>query len=148
MKRLLIIAIAFASVALAWMFYPSDEIDFNSEVKPIFNKKCIACHGGVRQRAGFSVLFRKEALAPTESGKPAIIPGKPDESELMRRITANDPEERMPFKHEPLTESEIATLRQWIAEGAKWGDHWAYVPVKKSEPPAPDASEDWEKNDI
>jgi hypothetical protein len=135
MKRLLIITIAIASLILTWTFYPSDEIDFSAEVKPIFNKKCISCHGGVRQKAGFSVLFRKEALAPTESGKPAIIPGKPDESELIRRITATDPEERMPYKHEPLSESEIATLRQWIEEGAKWGDHWAYLPVRKMSPP-------------
>src|SRR3954463_1833820 len=119
MKRLLIIVLAIASVVVAWIFYPADEIDFNAEVKPIFNKKCIACHGGVRQKAGFSVLFRKEALAPTESGKPAIIPGKPDESEIMRRITATDPEERMPFKHEPLSAQEIETLGQWISEGAK-----------------------------
>jgi hypothetical protein len=52
-------------------------VDFNTEVKPIFNKKCITCHGGVRRKAGFSVLFRSEALAKTESGKPAIIPGDP-----------------------------------------------------------------------
>ncbi len=150
MKRLLIIGIAVASVILAWIFYPSHEIDFSTEVKPIFNKKCISCHGGVRQKAGFSVLFRKEALAPTESGKPAIIPGKPDESELMKRITTADPEERMPYKHEPLNESEIATLRQWIKEGAKWGDHWAYVPVKNILLPQQglEATEDGPRNAI
>ncbi|HWA33028.1 MAG TPA: DUF1553 domain-containing protein [Cyclobacteriaceae bacterium] len=140
MKRLFVIAIAAATLVLAWIFYPVDEIDFSAEVKPIFNKKCISCHGGVRQKAGFSVLFRKDALAPTESGKPAIIPGKPDESELIRRITATDPEERMPYKHEPLSGSEISTLRQWIKEGAKWGDHWAYLPVKKILPPAFDTN--------
>ena len=110
-------------------------IDFNSQVKPIFNKKCITCHGGVRRKAGFSVLFRSEALAKTESGKLAIIPGDPNHSELMKRIQNKDPEERMPYKHAPLSDDEIAILRRWIKEGARWGDHWAYVSVKPVEVP-------------
>ena len=112
-------------------------VDFSSQVKPIFNKKCITCHGGVRRKGGFSVLFRSEALAKTESGKPAILPGDPDHSELIRRITNKDPEERMPYKHEPLTADEINILRRWIKEGAPWGDHWAYVPVKPVDIPQP-----------
>ncbi len=141
MKRLFIIAIAIATLAVVWALYPSQEVDFSSDVKPIFNKKCISCHGGVRQKGGFSLLFSKDALAPTESGKPAIIPGDATGSELIRRVTATDPEERMPYKHEPLNESEIATLRQWIEEGARWGDHWAYVPVKQVTPPTPNSSD-------
>lgn len=81
-------------------------IDFNTEVKPIFNKKCISCHGGVKRKAGFSLLFRSEALANNESGKPAIIPGEPDKSEMIRRLTLKDPEERMPFKHDPLSDKD------------------------------------------
>src|SRR5580658_1764534 len=96
-------------------------IDFNTEVKPIFNKKCITCHGGVRQKGGFSLLFRSEALVKTESGKFAIIPGDPDHSELIRRISLKDPEERMPYKHDPLTAGEIKILKNWIKQGAKWG---------------------------
>jgi Protein of unknown function (DUF1553)/Protein of unknown function (DUF1549)/Planctomycete cytochrome C/Carbohydrate binding module (family 6) len=121
-------------------------IDFNTQVKPIFNKKCIACHGGVKRKADFSLLFRSEALAPTESGRPAIIPGKPDESELIRRLTLKDPEERMPYKHDALTNNEIEILRNWIKQGAKWGDHWAYVPVKSE--PAPHIENEWIQNDI
>ena len=113
----------------------SHPVDFNSEVKPIFNKKCIACHGGVKRKAGFSLLFRSEALEKNESGIPAIIPGDPDNSEMIRRITHKDPEERMPYKHEPLTEHEISVLRNWIKQGANWGNHWAYVEVKKPELP-------------
>ncbi len=143
------IAVVFTVIAvtLAWIFYPADEVDFNTEVKPILNKKCISCHGGVRQKAGFSVLFRKEALSNTESGKPAIIPGKPEESEMIRRISSTDPEERMPYKHDPLSQTEIETLSKWIKEGAKWGDHWAYVPLKKIDPP-PASAKDWAKNDV
>ena len=73
-------------------------VDFNAKVKPIFNKKCITCHGGVRRKANFSLLFRSEALGKTESGKPAIVPGHPEESEMIRRISLKDPEDRMPYK--------------------------------------------------
>jgi Protein of unknown function (DUF1553)/Protein of unknown function (DUF1549)/Planctomycete cytochrome C len=105
-------------------------VDFSTQVKPILNKKCITCHGGVRRKGGFSVLFRSEALAKTETGIPAILPGDPDHSELIKRITNKDPEERMPYKHEPLSKEEISILRRWIKEGAPWGDHWAYLPVR------------------
>ncbi|MBZ5855973.1 DUF1553 domain-containing protein [Flavihumibacter profundi] len=121
-------------------------VDFSADVKPILNKKCITCHGGVKAKAGFSVLFREEAMAPTESGKPAILPGDPDHSELIRRITNKDPEERMPYQHEPLSKDEIDIFRRWIKQGAKWGDHWAYLPVKQE--PVPELQDAWCKNDI
>ncbi len=132
-------------------------VDFNAQVKPIFNKKCITCHGGVRRKAGFSLLFRSEALEKNESGKPAIIPGDPEHSEMIRRLTVKDPEERMPYKHEALSKDEIEILKKWIKEGAQWGDHWAYVAVKPVEAPKPKSSLfglipakkiDWAKNDI
>jgi hypothetical protein len=113
-------------------------VDYNTEIKPIFNKKCITCHGGVKRQSGFSLLFRSEALAVNKSGKAAIIPGDPDNSELIRRLSLKDPEERMPYKHPPLSGDEIATLKKWIKQGAKWGDHWAYVPVEKTEAPKVD----------
>ena len=77
MKQLTFLLLFSTAVLVAWVFYPESEIDFNTEVKPILNKKCIACHGGVRRKSGFSLLFRQEALAINESGKPAIIPGDP-----------------------------------------------------------------------
>ena len=135
----------------------SQTVDFNAQVKPIFNKKCITCHGGVRRKAGFSLLFRSEALAKNESGKPAIIPGDPEHSEMIRRLTLKDPEERMPYKHEALSKDEIEILKKWIKEGAQWGDHWAYVAVQPVEVPKPKPSLfglisakkiDWAKNDI
>nr|WP_255486646.1 DUF1553 domain-containing protein [Mucilaginibacter sp. SP1R1] len=122
------------------------EIDYSVDVKPIFNKKCISCHGGVKKQSGFSLLFQDEAMARAKSGKLAIIPGDPDGSELMRRITCTDPDERMPYKKEPLTEQEISTLRTWIKQGAKWGDHWAYLPVKKVA--VPNVTNTWIRNDI
>jgi hypothetical protein len=131
------------------------EIDFSAEVKPILNKHCISCHGGVKRSGNFSVLFRNEALDTTESGKFGIIPGDPEQSEMIRRILSKDPEERMPYKEPPLAEHDIEILKKWIKQGAKWGDHWAYVPPTEPEVPkqknllASVSSEDeWAKNEI
>ena len=130
-------------------------VDYSTDVKPILNKKCITCHGGVKKQGGFSVLFREEALGKTESGHPAIIPGDPDKSEMMKRLTSHDPEERMPYKEEPLHDEEIDILRRWIKQGAQWGEHWAYVPVKSVSVPKPTTffglisrDNEWAKNEI
>lgn len=133
-----------------------EKIDFSAEVKPILNKRCISCHGGVKQNGGFSVLFRQEALDTTESGKYAIIPGDPEHSEMIRRINLTDPEQRMPYKEEALSSDEIRILTKWIEQGAEWGDHWAYVAPKAVTVPKPGRllsgmgapSEEWAKNDI
>lgn len=153
MKRLpaytLLIISALVLIVVIYYFFNASKtkIDFNSQVKPIFNKNCIACHGGVRQKSEFSLLFRSEALAPAKSGKYAIVPGNAEGSELIKRISASDPDERMPYKHEPLSKNEIDILRQWINEGANWGDHWAYVSVKPVE--VPEVVEDgWNRNGI
>lgn len=120
----------------AWMISGTrNAVDFSADVKPIINKNCITCHGGVKAKGGFSLLFREEALAKTESGKPAIIPGDADASDMIRRLTLDDPEERMPYQHEPLSKDDIQTLRDWVDQGAKWGEHWAYVPLKPVELP-------------
>ena len=147
-KKSLIVLLILAAVAFASyrLLIPHKMIDFSADVKPILNKKCITCHGGVKQQAGFSVLFREDMFAPTKSGKRAVIPGDPDGSEMIRRITLTDPEERMPYKHPPLTKEEITILRTWIKQGAKWGDHWAYIPVK--EVAIPDVKNPWIRNDI
>ncbi|MCW5911409.1 MAG: DUF1553 domain-containing protein [Cyclobacteriaceae bacterium] len=144
-KILYPVLILAVSIAAAWYFLPDSKIDYNTQVKPILNKKCISCHGGVKREADFSLLFRQEALAKAESGKYAIIPGDAAHSELVKRITATDPQERMPYKKEPLTKEEIDILTQWIEEGAAWGDHWAYVAVKEQTVPS---KNDWTQNDI
>lgn len=145
-KMVFVLALLIGLGVVACFSSRSEKVDFSADVKPILNKKCISCHGGVTAKAGFSVLFREEALAKTESGKPAIIPGDPDASEMIRRLTLKDPEERMPYKHEALSKDEIDILRRWVKQGAQWGEHWAYVPVKKTA--VPDESDSWIKNDI
>jgi len=145
LKRLpILITSLFVLVVGYFLLRPEEPIDFHTQVKPIFNKKCIVCHGGVKREANFILLFREDAMGTAESGKKPIIPKDPDHSELIHRILSNDPEERMPFKKDPLTAKEIEILKQWIKEGALWGDHWAYVKVKPQEIP----NESWGTNAI
>lgn len=125
----------------------SGQIDFNTQIRPILNKNCLSCHGGVKRAGGFSLLFREDALEPTESGLPAIVPGEPDQSEMIARLRHPDPEIQMPLERPALTDEEVGLLRQWIKEGAKWETHWAYVPPQKS--PLPKISaKDWPRNEI
>jgi hypothetical protein len=159
-KKNIILIVTVAITAMVSIFVVATrqpDVDFSADVKPIINSKCISCHGGVKKQAGFSLLFRDEALDTTESGKPAIIPGNPSESELIRRLTLKDPEERMPYEHEPLSKEEIQIFTRWIKQGAKWGEHWAYTPVAIQELPGPSSGFfglfgekkwDWVKNDI
>ena len=127
----LLIFVSVVAYAMLW----EDAVDYNTEVKPILNRHCISCHGGVKKNGGFSLLFREQAVAPTLSGVAAILPGDPHGSEMIRRITSKDPEERMPYKKAPLTKEEVSVLRRWIKQGAVWDVHWAYQPVKNT--PAP-----------
>lgn len=122
-------------------------VDFNTEIRPILNTQCMSCHGGVKRSGGFSLLFRSEALAETESGKPAIIPGDPGSSEFIKRLTHHDPEERMPLDAPPLSEDEITKLTKWIRQGAEWEDHWAYVKPKNISLP-PVQTSNWTRNGI
>ena len=136
-KKWLIVIFILAIGGAYYLFTRQRKVDFNAEIKPIFNKNCIICHGGVRHQANFSLLFRSDALAVNKSGKRAIIPGDPEHSEMIRRLTLKDPEDRMPFKHPPLAPGDISLLRKWIKEGAQWGDHWAYVAVQPVVVPIP-----------
>lgn len=154
-KLLLVISVLVVTVLILTFSTSHKSVDFTTEVKPVLNKNCITCHGGVRQKGGFSLLFHDQALGKTKSGQYAIIPGDPDHSEMIRRLTLNDPEDRMPYKHESLSKRDIDILRRWIKEGARWGEHWAYVPVKVV--PVPQSKtffglittkSDWAKNQV
>ena len=139
-----------ASVAVVLLIFPGDKnesISFNQDVRPILNENCLVCHGGVRQSGQFSMLFASDAFLDTESGKPAIIPGHPDSSELMMRILDEDPEERMPLEADPLSEEDIQILEQWIEEGASWETHWAYNALEAVDIPSP-KNASWGANEI
>lgn len=143
-KGLTAVAVIGALVAggAVWasLYHPHDtaaqHVDFNRDIRPIFNAHCITCHGGVKQVSGVSFSYREQALGKGKSGRPTIVPGSPHASELMARITSNDPEFRMPLHQQPLAANEIALLRRWIEQGAPWENYWAFVPPKPQALPA------------
>lgn len=123
----------------------AETVDFNQQIRPILNKHCTSCHGGVRQAGDVSFIYRQQTL---DSG--IIVPGEPDESELISRVTSDDPELRMPppADHpEPLTQAQVALLRDWIAQGAPWGEHWSLRAPKDSLAAARQSSS-WPRSDL
>ncbi|MCW1921446.1 PSD1 and planctomycete cytochrome C domain-containing protein [Luteolibacter arcticus] len=136
-----------ALIALALPVHAA--VDFARDVRPILNSHCTACHGGVKEAGEVSFIYRDKALGKGESGKTIIVPGDPAASEVMARILSTDPDEVMPKpEHGPrLADAEIATLRQWIQEGAKWGEHWSFVAPEKHQPPTVKDTA-WPRNDI
>ena len=119
-------------------------VDFNRDVRPILNGHCTACHGGVKQAGGVSFNYRDQVLGRGKSGKPTVVAGQPGESELLRRILlpAGDEDRMPPASHgegKALSPAEVATLRQWITEGAPWGSHWSFMkPVPQPLPTVKD----------
>jgi mono/diheme cytochrome c family protein len=131
-------------------------IDFEQQIRPIFQRSCIKCHGDEKQKGGLRLDRPKEVFGSLDSGKQAVIASKPDQSELIRRITTADPDDRMPPKSDPLSAAEIQLIRGWINQGATWPEskiagpttrpemvvtaedrqHWSYLPLHRVDPPA------------
>ncbi|SFT16191.1 Planctomycete cytochrome C [Zhouia amylolytica] len=133
-----VIVLLFVTLAIVVTYNlvkPEQVVSFSSDIKPILNKHCISCHGGVKKNGGFSLLFEEEAFAKTESGIPAIIPGDAKNSSFIKRLHESDPELRMPYKRPALSKEEITLLTKWIDQGAKWGAHWAYSAPQEVEIP-------------
>ncbi|MCB9279785.1 MAG: DUF1553 domain-containing protein [Lewinellaceae bacterium] len=144
-RRVVQILIAGGLIAAACQ-RTDDRISYNRDIRPIFNKKCLPCHGGVKKLGGFSLLFREEALGSTDSGKPAIVPGSHKKSELYHRLTEQDPGKRMPQESDPLSAGEIRLIARWLDEGAQWEEPWSYIPPKET--PAPKTGSDWPQADL
>ncbi len=124
---------------------------FNSEVRPILAKHCFKCHGpdDKARKAKLRLDQREAALLGGKSKRPAIVPGHPEQSELIRRIFAEDEEEIMPPPHakNPLSAEDKESLKRWIASGAEYRVHWAYVPPRQ--PPLPKVKQTrWVRNAI
>jgi hypothetical protein len=131
----------------------SGQLDFNFDIKPILSDRCFKCHGPdpKNRKAGLRLDIESEAYAVLKNSPNlhAIIPGKPDESELVKRIYATDPQMIMPpvESNLSLTDDEKALLRRWVGQGAKYKKHWAYIKPVKSALPEVD-NNDWPKNEI
>ena len=129
---------------------PAAKVDFTREVRPVLASHCFKCHGqdeGAR-KAELRLDVRQFAIKPAKSGELAIVPGKPDKSELVRRIFAEDDDQMPPDgAKNPLTPAEKEILKRWIAEGAEYKPHWAFIaPKQTSLPKVHDKS--WPQNSI
>lgn len=125
-------------------------IQFNRDIRPILSENCFPCHGAdsASRKAGLRLDRFEDATAPAKDGKVAIVPGKTDESELVKRVYATD-EDRMPPEriHKTLTAAQKELLKQWIACGAKYQPHWSYIAPQK--PAVPEIkNKRWVKNSI
>jgi len=127
-------------------------VEFNRDIRPIFSDKCYTCHGPDAGNRKTKLRFDIETGAKIElaKGRLVISPGDPEKSELYRRVASTDNTIRMPpayMGREKLTDREIDLIRRWIEQGAKWEQHWAFIPPKR--PPIPDVSQkDWPHNPI
>ncbi len=118
-----------------------DKIEFNRDIRPIMSNTCFACHGPDVKNNPVDLRLDSFAAAtgPIEDGKPerALVPGKPDDSEAIRRIIASDPDDLMPppdFRFK-LSSRDKAMFRKWVEQGAEYQEHWAYRPLGKPEVP-------------
>lgn len=130
-------------------------VDFARDIRPVLESNCYKCHGPKKQDGGIRWDRKARAMAGGDSGEVAIAPGKPAGSELVRRLTAEDEEKRMPPADagKPLAAAEIAMITRWIEQGAAWPDsatdtkHWAYVkPVRPALGKV--ADKNWPRNAI
>ena len=112
----------------------ADAVDFSRDIRPILSESCFPCHGpdaAIRQ-AALRLDTPEGALTDRDSGGPVIVPGDPSQSELYLRISAEDPDERMPpgdFERQ-LSAADVNAIRRWLADGAKREPHWSFVPPR------------------
>jgi hypothetical protein len=134
--------------------YQNTEISYNRDIRPILSDKCFLCHGpdANTREAGLRLDLQEGAFAEllVNKGHFAVVPGSPEESELIRRIESTDPAVLMPLPESnlpQLTPEEIAVFKQWIKEGAKYEKHWSFItPVQTDLPDV--KKESWVKNEI
>ncbi|HRX79327.1 MAG TPA: DUF1549 domain-containing protein, partial [Pirellulaceae bacterium] len=140
----------YVTLALLGSFVQSshadESVEYNRTIRPLLAAKCLACHGPDEEerKADLRLDVRESAI---DSG--AIVPNKPDESELLRRVLSTDPDEQMPplDSGETLTDEQRHQLRLWIQDGAKYEQHWAFVPPQRPAIPMVKESS-WVRNDI
>ena len=121
-------------------------VEFNRDIRPILSENCYACHGPDKNKRKAKLRLDERASAVALQ---ALVPGKPEESELVARVNSDDAEQVMPppASHKTLTQTQKNLLQQWIAQGAEYQAHWAYVaPERHPIPVVKQAS--WVRNPI
>jgi hypothetical protein len=108
-----------------------DRPDWNWDVRPILSQNCFSCHGRATQKAGLRLDVQESAYGPIpdDKNRRAIVPGNLRKSELYKSIISTDPDHKMPPKeaHKTLSTREVAVIERWIAQGAQYKQHWAYM---------------------
>ena len=134
------------------VLFGADTVGFNRDIRPILSDKCFTCHGPDAANRKTKLRFDIEsgAMIALREGRHAIVPGDPDNSEMVRRITSTDKAVRMPpayMGREKLSDHEIELIRTWISQGAKWEPFWSFIPPQR--PPLPAVKDqNWAKNPI
>jgi hypothetical protein len=132
----------------------AQHLDFNQDVQPILASNCFSCHGPdpEMRKAGLRLDLEESAFRKRAGHPDAIVPGHPEQSELIKRIESKDPHHLMPQSAQgeakPMKAADIAVLREWIEEGAVYRPHWAFE--KPTRPPVPAAAQNdaWAKSPI
>ena len=142
---------------LLLLFLPAgaeEPVSFNDAIQPLMSETCYHCHGpdsGTREPKDEPLrLDRPEfAFAKRANGKAVIVPGKPEESLIIQLMRSTDPDKQMPppKAHRQLKPAELQLIERWVSEGAKFEEHWAFVPPVKKAPPHVDG-DSWSRNDI
>jgi hypothetical protein len=129
----------------------AESMRYNRDIRPILSDNCFACHGPdkANQKGGLRLDVREQAMKPAKSGDVAIVPGDASKSALLTRIESDDEDEVMPplKSHKTVTKAQKAKLRQWIAEGAEYEKHWAFIPPSLAKIPEV-KNVGWSRNDI
>ena len=146
--RFICTSMTVAAVSIPWSGFA--EIEFNRDVRPILSKYCFHCHGpdSHSREANLRLDTREGAIADNDGVK-AIDPGNLETSELIARIMTNDPDDVMPppSTKKKLSPKEIDVLKKWVASGAEYQEHWAFIPPVKAKPPKK-LLDRWSKNEI
>jgi hypothetical protein len=111
---------------------PKLTVDFVTQIKPVFESRCVRCHNAEKKKGKYLMGTKEVAFKAGESELQPIVPGKPDESNLVKLISLDeDHDDIMPSKGGPLTKEQIRAVRTWIAEGAHWPEGLVLKAVKK-----------------
>src|SRR5439155_24508330 len=146
-----LLAVSMALAALLLEPAANAAPDFSGEVRPLLEKHCFKCHGPEKQKGGLRFDTKEGTFKTGESGEKAIVPGHPNQSRLIKLVSSNHEEERMPSKGKPLSAAQIDLLKRWIEGGAEWPasatptsvvaraemivtdqdrKHWSYLPLR------------------
>ncbi|MCA9262906.1 MAG: PSD1 domain-containing protein [Planctomycetales bacterium] len=143
-KNAVIVSLAVIAAGNSARLTADDTVDFDRDIRPLLSDRCYHCHGpDANTREADLRLDTKEDAFADRDGVPAIVSGKPEASEAIRRILSADPDERMPpvDSKMSLTEAEQELLVRWVQQGAAWSEHWAFRPLARPELPTVQNSE-------